>query len=278
MRYLILIATLGLTACGATQDTPTPITIGEQTEQASQDGVLTPEIVEVDAATGAPKKRGFFASVFGSTAAGAAAPQNPTVENALAEAIETSPPEQLDAPEQLDTPAQPRVGFFARLTATRAPAQHPDDVDKAGGQLPLGKIGRVCGVRKRNLGDMVQSAGGITLYDTDPNTLSARTFYLTGYSDGCPRKFTAGLAILGDPTLHEALRYSRGNTGYSDIDNAYETVKNRVCRVKRSQPCEKRRSALIGSTVFLSIYNRLGAPKPAGTLLFHKGKVVASDL
>jgi len=78
-------------------------------------------------------------------------------------------------------------------------------------QLPFGEMGRVCDARAKDLGTLVDQAArkgaGYRLYDSAPESDGPRSFYVTGFSDNCPRKFAAALAIFGTPEFHEQLRY-----------------------------------------------------------------------
>ena len=152
-------------------------------------------------------------------------------------------------------------------------------------QEPVQEYGltRVCGTNARQRGEEVDRADGqgVRLFDTAPNTSAPRDFYLTGFDDGCARKFTAALALLGSPEVHEGFRYAGGvrNRAWSDVDNAYERYKNRTCGVSDGEACpENRRGRLNRSIAFLTVYNRFGYSGARSELLIWKGDVVAREV
>jgi hypothetical protein len=162
-----------------------------------------------------------------------------------------------------------------------SPAPRADiSVDARYGDLmPFGVVGRVCDARNKPLGRRIEKSGpgGYALFDSDPGSTVPHTFYLTGFSDGCPRQFTAAVALLGAPSMHEQLRY--GLPGeihpYSSTDKAYETVKARVCGARRGKPCGAAIKRLERSTVFVSAYERYGAAPRWTDMLVHDGAVLA---
>ncbi len=142
---------------------------------------------------------------------------------------------------------------------------------------------RVCGTTRQQRGEEVDRAPGqgVRLFDTAPGTSAPRDFYLTGFDDGCARKFTAALALLGSPDVHEGFRYAGGvrNRPYSDMDNAYERFKNRTCGVSDGEACpDGRRSRLNRNLAFLTVYNRFGYSGARSELLIWKGDVVAREV
>ena len=153
-----------------------------------------------------------------------------------------------------------------------------------GAALPLGQLARACGVSGRALGRQVaaypENRPRYRLYDSAPGTAAAHSFYVTGFDDGCARRFTAALAVFGPPAMHEQLRYGLPATvqPYSTTDRAYETVKSRVCGVARKKPCGGRIGRLEKDTVFLSIYERYGTASRWANLLLHDGAVMAQDV
>jgi hypothetical protein len=175
--------------------------------------------------------------------------------------------------------AQPRDdrGLFGGLAP--APGNGPDRVDVAPGtRLPFGQIARVC--EARDLGTRIERAARFALHDSTPGSTGPRTFYVTGFSDGCPRQFTAALAMFGDPEMHETLRYGRPSEKYpySTTDKAYEKVKASVCGVSRRTPCGSRIGALSRDTVFISTYERFTDNGRWADILLHDGAVLAAAL
>ena len=176
-----------------------------------------------------------------------------------------------------------RRGLFG---APRAQARRgPDAVDVAPGMMvPFGEIARNCEAKPAQLGKVVDKAArkgrGYVLYDTQPEGTQPRTFYVTGFSDNCPRQFTAALALFGEPAFHEQLRYGlpAEEYPYSTTDEAYEKLKRRVCNVGRNTPCGDRIDRLSRNTTFISAYERFTDNGRWADMLLHDGAVLAAAL
>lgn len=151
-----------------------------------------------------------------------------------------------------------------------------DETTVDGPPLPFGSVEKVCRYRTRDLGTKVDTQGGFALYDSNPSLLGPRTHFLTGFRDRCARKLTAGMAFLGDPLVHETRRY-KSRSPFSDVDTAYETVKNRICRVDTGEACGDRIDQLSKDTTFVSLHRAFGTPSASGTLLLHRGRITASS-
>ncbi|MEX0365489.1 MAG: hypothetical protein AB3N22_05435 [Ruegeria sp.] len=161
----------------------------------------------------------------------------------------------------------------------------PDARDVAKGTvLPFGEIARVCDVRGKEMGKVVDKAArkgrGYLLFDTAPDTTTPRTFYVTGFADNCPRQFTASLALFGDPAFHEQLRYGlpAEEYPYSTTDKAYEKLKRKVCNVGRNTPCGGRIDRLTKTTTFISAYENFTDNARWADMLLHDGAVLATAL
>jgi len=160
----------------------------------------------------------------------------------------------------------------------------PSEQVEPGTILPYGKIGVACAVRGKALGKEVDrfpaKGKGYRLYDSDPSTTQPRTHYLTGFKDGCPRQFTASLALLASPVLHEQLLFAeKSSQQHSNAaDKAFEKIRKQICRVGRGKPCpEKRINALEKSMVFVTTYERFGGNASWEEILVHKGVLAASS-
>lgn len=183
-------------------------------------------------------------------------------------------------PEDIEEPRRPRRGLFGpRRNRASEPTVTPGTV------LPFGEIGVACGVRGRALGKEVErfpaKGRGYRLYDSNPSSTAPRTHYLTGFKDGCPRQFTAALALIGSPMLHEQMRYDQYNKDLpvTDADKAYERIKRRICKVSNGEHCpEKRVEALEKGMAFVTLYERFGANASWEEILLHEGKVAGSSL
>ncbi|MGY9047312.1 hypothetical protein P775_15525 [Puniceibacterium antarcticum] len=150
--------------------------------------------------------------------------------------------------------------------------------------LPYGRLARQCGTPARALGKQVArypaGGGGYTLYDSEPGGSRARSFFLTGFDDGCARQFTAAFVIFSAPSDFERLRYGRPSETVprSGTDTAYEVLKAQICGVGADAPCGARIGRLERNTAFVSIYETFGSNPRWKTMLVHDGAVLAADL
>jgi hypothetical protein len=150
--------------------------------------------------------------------------------------------------------------------------------------LPYGVVGRSCEAKGQALGRKLDKAPargkGYALFDSAPDSTGPRTFFVTGFSDGCPRQFTAALALFGAPTMHEQLRYGQPSKEYpySATDQAYEKVKSAVCGVGKRKPCGAKISQLERNTVFISTYERFSNNARWADILIHDGVVLAASI
>lgn len=164
-------------------------------------------------------------------------------------------------------------------TKSRAPSGPDVREVSFGTVLPFGEIARVCDARGKALGQKIDQLGkrGIALYDSAPGIMSKRTYYLTGFDDKCPRQFTAANAMFGPPSFYEQLRFgpAGSNLPYAATDKAYDAIKTKVCRTRKSKPCGSKISRLDADTAFLSAYEFNEHNGQWKELLIHDGKVVA---
>lgn len=167
----------------------------------------------------------------------------------------------------------------------RLRANAPDALEVAAGtRLPYGQLARLCGANRQVLGNKVatypEARGKFTLHDTKPGSTAQRTFFVTGFDDGCARQFTAALAMFGSPVMHEQLRYGLPSKvqPFSTTDEAYETLKQKVCRVGKGKPCGNSMRRLERTTTFLAVYERFGSNPRWKTVLLHDGEVLAADI
>jgi hypothetical protein len=172
------------------------------------------------------------------------------------------------------------------LVAASATSKTPDALKVAPGTLlPFGQIATVCGVKGKALGQEIDkspatSRASYRLYDSAPSGTGQRSYYITGFKDGCARQFTAALALLGNPEFHEELRYRSGaKQPYSKTDTAYEAVKSKSCGAPKGQPCKGWGAKKIAkSTAFVSVYERFGDTARWSEILLHNGEVVETTL
>ncbi|MDJ0627792.1 MAG: hypothetical protein QNJ44_05995 [Rhodobacter sp.] len=198
-------------------------------------------------------------------------PAEALADPAVQPAVSDAPPVEAE-----ESPRR-RGGLFGRnrrtadtgMAAPTAPA----------GPLPFGTVAEACGLSKREMGTEVArspGAGKYRLYDTEPSSIAPRTQYVTGFRNGCARKFTASLALFGSAEVHEATRYNPLNANpYSNTDEAYEKVKSRVCGVRRGEFCPVNRIArLERDAAFVSVYRDFGSTGEWMELFLHKGQLV----
>lgn len=172
------------------------------------------------------------------------------------------------------------AGTSAPAAATAPAASVPSNQIPPDTIMAFGAIGPTCGLSRRDLGTRIAAASGYEIYDTIPNSTAPRPHYITGFTDGCARQFTAALVLLGDVGTHEVVRYSRTavDLDYSDTDNAYEAIKSSFCRVGFGKPCGARLERLANRTTFVTAYERFGAGPIWAEFLLHDGDVAASDI
>ncbi|MEP5376761.1 MAG: hypothetical protein ABJQ14_13430, partial [Hyphomicrobiales bacterium] len=150
--------------------------------------------------------------------------------------------------------------------------------------LQFGDVTKVCGVSKKTMGKVVdrfpEKGSGFKLYDSNPSSTTMRDHYVTGFKDGCARQFKASLALLGAPSVHEAMRYDPmvKSKPYSGTDLAYERIKTRVCGQGKGTPCSASGvKKMEKNTAFITAYEGFGGSSHAEMLL-HKGKIVARNI
>lgn len=178
-------------------------------------------------------------------------------------------------------PKEPSVQQLEEYgVSAEAPRQEPEPSR----EIVFGEVSKVCGKSKKSLGKEVdrfpERGSGFRLYDSDPTSTAMRDHYVTGFKDGCARQFKASLALLGAPSVHEAMRYDPMVKGkpYSGTDIAYERIKTRVCGKGKGTPCTASGvKKMEKNTAFVTAYKRFGGSAHAEMLL-HKGKIVARDL
>lgn len=238
-------------------------------------------------------RRGLFGRILSGEAG-----RNPGNDAAPQEVAMVAPEAEPDAPPAEAQPGSaPKRGLFGRILdgdggderpSVSAPVTDPNAPDARqiafGTPLPFGEVARLCDVPARQLG---KRAGGYPergaqyiLYDSAPGETGPRSFYLTGFKDGCARQFTAALVLFGSPESYEQIHY--GPAGKSqpkaETDAAYEQVKSRVCRAGKGKPCGSAMSSLSRNTVFVSVYERFDSNPRWKNILLHDGEVVAVDM
>lgn len=185
-----------------------------------------------------------------------ATPVDAPVELAALAPQNTSPREELK-------PQRRGFGLFGggggAVAKKDKPRTGPDTRDVPfGTTLAFGEIARVCDAKGNSLGKKVASLGrrSFALHDTNPGIKNKRTYYITGFDDGCPRQFTAANALFGAPSFYETIRYSPAgkHLPYAATDTAYDKVKSSVCRVGKKKPCGKQIGKLDAELAFVSAY------------------------
>ena len=140
-----------------------------------------------------------------------------------------------------------------------------------------GPVVKACDLRGNALGKVVEKGPGKwKLYDTAPGSMAPRDFYLTGFTDRCPRRITGTVAMFGSVELYELLHY--GPVGMkpsaASTDRAYQVARSRACGAP-AKPCTKRGlKKLEKSVVFLDVYPSSGSPARV-QLLMSRGRLSA---
>ncbi|WP_377508473.1 hypothetical protein [Octadecabacter sp. R77987] len=293
---ILLAACMGLVACGdplRDVDRLSDVAVADRTAASVSES-------PADAAQAA-RSPGLFGRLLGRAAPDEDAAVTAALESAQAasapatedagiagEPVADDDPAAVPAGEAAADPAEPpaRRGLFGGLFGGRRAAAEPatptgPDAQSVttGEAVGFGAIARACDTPTRRLGTEIARTSGFRLYDTIPNSTAPRTHYITGFADNCPRQFTAAVAIFSDVGTHEVVRYQDSNDriAYSDVDNAYEAIKARVCRVAHGQPCGSRLERLGRDTLFVTVYERFGGNTTWSDILIYDGEVVAMD-
>ncbi len=172
----------------------------------------------------------------------------------------------------------------ALLTPATAPADGPKGLGAlfrasttASAAIDEGPVARACDVRGKALGKVVEKGPGRwKLYDTAPGSIGVRNFYLTGFSDGCPRRISGAVAMFGSVELYELVHF--GPVGMkpagSETDRAYARLRAQACGSTK-RPCRERGvKKLSKSAVFVNVYpTAQGARRTE--LLMSRGRLAA---
>ncbi|MCH2075832.1 MAG: hypothetical protein MK180_02945 [Rhodobacteraceae bacterium] len=213
----------------------------------------------------------------------AAPPEAPdeTVEEAAPDVepvTEEAPQEKVEA--QATRPQ--RAGFFSSLLNRRA--SRGETIVAPGTDLGYGVVVSSCGTPRSELGKEVsrfpERGSAYRLYDTNPSSTVLRPHYITGFRDGCPRRFVAALAIFGGVQAYETTRYEDGGntTTVTETDRLYKQIRRRVCGVPVGTECPERRFEKLGrDAVFVSVYERFGTAPTWADMLIYDGEVAAKD-
>lgn len=148
---------------------------------------------------------------------------------------------------------------------------------KAPAGIETGPVAKACGTRGKALGKVVEKGpGNWKLHDTVPGSTAVRDFYLTGFSDGCPRKVTGAVAMFGSVELYELVHY--GPVGMepkgTETDRAYARMRAKACG-SASKACKARGvKKLSKQAIFVDVYaSHAGSTRYE--LLMTRGKLAA---
>jgi hypothetical protein len=239
-----------------------------------------PEGAEI-AAEAKPATDGFFSFLR----------KKPVTDTADAKAQPDTPTATVQKASLTPEPASPRDilpekrgGLFGGQNAGRARGGITLRDVVPGEVLPYGEIARACHVKQADLGTQISKypnkRAKYRIYDSAPGAVTARTFYITGFGDGCARQTTAALAMFGTAGMYESLRYGlakQANTPKKMTDKAYEKVKSQICHTGRAKPCGKKLPTLEKDTVFLSFYDRFEDAQRWTNILVSDGALLAVD-
>lgn len=148
---------------------------------------------------------------------------------------------------------------------------------KAPASIEQGPLAEACGVRGKALGSQVEKGPGRwKLFDTRPGSTAPRDFYLTGFSDGCPRRITAAVAMFGSVELYETVHYGpvglkpRGDA----TDAAYARLRAKTCGSAKLACSDREIRRLQKTAAFLSVYPSKSSPSRL-ELLMTRGRLAA---
>jgi hypothetical protein len=265
--------------------------------EMSADGGFLDSVGSTPVVAAAPPRRGFLGFFWGKAdAAKGVGPVGGTPDAAEVpeQTAEPNPAELVAAARARAPEPEPAGGgFLGGLfggggTGAGAGGPAPGAPDYAevgpGVTLPFGQLARLCGTPDRALGQMVarypERGRGYKLYDSNPGSNGQHNWFVTGFDDGCARQFSAALALFGSPEDYEVIRYGPAGATMpvSTTDGAYETLKSKVCGVRKGQACGSRIGRMAADTVFVSIYPNFGDNQQWKNLLLHDGTVLAADL
>lgn len=189
----------------------------------------------------------------------------------LFQALFRGPPQSPPGP----AAAAAAPGLMGRLLGGGAPPVSGVDAREIGATdtLPFGEIARVCDIDRDQMGREIDRHGGVTVWDSFPNSTAPRPHFITGFGDGCARSLTAALVMIGDPLTHETERYS-SRAPYDAADDAYERLKTRICHSARGVPCGAAMPRLQRQVTMLTTYERFGDPEAAALVILHRDSVV----
>lgn len=261
----------------ATDDTGAEVELAAAAPDASPQATAQDADQPETAATPEPeKRRGLLGGLFGGNRDDTPAPT---------ETAEAATPE---ATEEVAAPESQKAGFslfgLGNNRDRRSPPSGPETDIGPGSVMAFGKVGRLCDVSPREVGREVaqypEKRAKYALIDSAPDASTARSFYISGFDDGCLRQITGALVLFGDVEMHEQIRFgaAAGEQPESLVDKAYNKVKRLICRVGRNKPCGNRMRSLQRDTVFVTVYETFGGSGRWADMLLHDGKVEAIAL
>jgi hypothetical protein len=268
----------------------TPDATEEVVAVAVAEAVPAPEDVPVvNAAAAAPRK-----GLLGIFRRGSAPADAPVPED-LEEGVEgvAVAPDAIAPPAPEVTPAEstvavavpveeterPRRGLFGPRRAN-APVSAEVSPAATEGPAAFGAFRSACGLSSRALGKQVDQAAGFKLYDSDPNALTPRAFYVTGFSDRCAREFVGSVALFGTIQLYELVHFGGGapSPEAGSTGAAYRKIRQRSCGAARKGVCSASGTkALEKDTAWLNVYGQKGRSTYHEVLL-SRGAVVADTV
>lgn len=180
-------------------------------------------------------------------------------------------------------------GLFANARSTgsgAAPAGMTRSTVQPGEVVAFGTVGVACEAKpaaQAKLIDKFPREGRAVwkLYDTDVSSTQARTQFITGFDDNCPRQITASLVMFGSAALHEVHRYSkaRKKAPWSLADKKYEVIKSKTCGVGKGVNCPAQNLPKLESHMaFVSVYETFGGTGAWLELLVSDGKLISDEV
>ncbi|MDV7142322.1 hypothetical protein R3X27_06475 [Tropicimonas sp. TH_r6] len=177
--------------------------------------------------------------------------------------------------------AEERKGVLGFLRASsKTPAAIELDARSgamATARASSGPMAKACDVRGKALGKVVEKGPGKwKLHDTAPGSTTRRAFYLTGFSDGCPRRLDGAVAMFGSVELYELVHY--GPVGIkptqAEVDRTYAKLRSKVCGSSGRACKERGVRKLSKQAVFVDVYASAEGSSRV-QLLMNRGKLAA---
>ena len=145
----------------------------------------------------------------------------------------------------------------------------------------FGAVQQVCGQKRSTFGKEVlrwpeTGRKAYRIYDTKPGSDGVRDYYITGFTDKCPRRFRATIVFFGAPSVYETVRFDPANRKIKPTatDAAYDKLKRKICGAGPRKPCGAKIDRMDRSTVFITAYDSFGNSTRWAEFLLYEGELM----